>query len=196
MHYTPRTKGYNNCGYGVYWVLADLGIHLTHPKHAANIMINALPLPPLEVLQEKFDYNPETGILLRRATQKPAGYTNGRGWLRVKIAGVHYKVHRIVWKMHHGEDPPANLQIDHINRDRHDNRITNLRVVTCKENIHNSEGGGGHPKQIMLVNPNGQGKIYNSIKEAAESANIHAGNLCKVLKGHRKICGGYTAYYA
>jgi hypothetical protein len=160
-------------------------------------MTQALPLPPLEVLQKKFDYNPETGILLRKSTQEPAGYTNGRGWLRVKIAGVHYKVHRIVWKMYYGEDPSIKLEIDHINRNRADNRITNLRVVTSAENNRNSNiGNKGCRKQIMLVNSYGQEKLYNSIKEAAESANIHAGNLCQVLKGHRKICGGYTAYYA
>ena len=110
-----------------------------HPKHATSIMTQALPLPPLEVLQNKFDYNPETGILTYRDTQRPAGYTNGRGWLRVKIAGKHYKVHRIAWKMHYGEDPANGLQMDHINRQRSDNRICNLRVVTAKENVSNSD---------------------------------------------------------
>ena len=116
----------------------------THLKHANSIMTQALPLPPLEVLQKKFIYNPETGELTHRENTRhlragdTAGYPTQRGWLRVKVDGIHYRVHRIAWKMHHGEDPPEGLDIDHINRIRTDNRIVNLRVVTRRENIHNS----------------------------------------------------------
>jgi hypothetical protein len=108
-------------------------------------MTQPLPLPPLEVLQEKFDYNSETGELVHRKTApntkvgKVAGYRTQRGWLRVKVGNTHYRVHRIVWKMFYGEDPPTGLDIDHINRNKTDNRIVNLRVATRKENIQNTE---------------------------------------------------------
>jgi hypothetical protein len=158
-------------------------------------MTQPLPLPPLEVLQEKFDYNPETGTLSRKSNNTIAGYPTQRGWLRVKVGDTHYRVHRIAWKMFYGEDPPAKLEIDHINRNRADNRISNLRVVTRSENALNS-GQRGRSKIITLVDSNGQAKKYNSVKEAAQRNNLQPGNISKVLNGHRKTCGGYTAYYA
>jgi len=45
-------------------------------------------------------------------------------------------LHRIVWEMHNG-DIPEKLQIDHINQIPTDNRIENLRLVTCNENNKN-----------------------------------------------------------
>jgi hypothetical protein len=103
-------------------------------------MTQALPLPPLEVLQEKFDYNSETGELLylkattRNRIGEVAGYPTQRGWLRVKVNNKHYRVHRIAWKMFYGEDPPTGFDVDHVNMVRTDNRINNLRVLTISEN--------------------------------------------------------------
>lgn len=46
-------------------------------------------------------------------------------------------VHQLVWIMHNGVYDP-DLEIDHINRVRHDNRIENLRAVTTAKNYENS----------------------------------------------------------
>ena len=43
-----------------------------------------------------------------------------------------FKAHRVIWAMHYREWPCG--EIDHINHDRADNGITNLRVVTSREN--------------------------------------------------------------
>lgn len=55
---------------------------------------------------------------------------------RIKIAGKIYKVHRLVWIYHHGEVPEG-MELDHINRDGWDNRISNLRVVPRSLNHRN-----------------------------------------------------------
>ena len=49
------------------------------------------------------------------------------GYLRVKLVGRHYMLHRLAWFIHTGEWPKH--EIDHINGDRRDNRIANLRDV-------------------------------------------------------------------
>lgn len=51
------------------------------------------------------------------------------GYRQVRIGGVSYYEHRIVWMMHHGEIPEG-IEIDHENRIRDDNRIENLRALT------------------------------------------------------------------
>lgn len=50
-------------------------------------------------------------------------------------SGIKY-LHRAVWEYHYGQIPNG-LMIDHINRDKTDNRIENLRLVTAKENRMN-----------------------------------------------------------
>jgi hypothetical protein len=117
-----------------------------------------LDLPPLEVLTHRFTYNPDTGEFLyknpirpnRNPPGSPAGYLTERGWLRVKIGSRHYRVARVVWKMYHGEDPPKGMSIDHINRDRVDNRIENLRLCTHSENSKNKH----HPHKRVPTTPN------------------------------------------
>ena len=44
------------------------------------------------------------------------------------------RVHQIVWRVYHG-DVPEGLEIDHIDGDKANNRVENLRVVTHAENI-------------------------------------------------------------
>jgi hypothetical protein len=58
----------------------------------------------------------------------------GHGYLQGRILYRRYLAHRVVWAMHHGEWPN---NIDHINHDKTDNRIENLRDVPQVENCRN-----------------------------------------------------------
>lgn len=64
------------------------------------------------------------------------GSEHSHGYLQVKIAGKKYMVHRLVVETYLG-DIPTDCEVDHINRDRKDNRKDNLRVVTPSENSRN-----------------------------------------------------------
>lgn len=64
-----------------------------------------------------------------------AGTKMKGGYRRVWVDGAHALVHRIVWKMVTGEEPPKN--IDHINGDTSDNRIENMRDATHGQNMQN-----------------------------------------------------------
>lgn len=92
-------------------------------------------------VRDHFFYDPETGVLLwkqnfhKNRIGKVAGGTTQEGYRSVRIDGQTYCVHRIAWAYVHGVWPT--LEIDHINRDRADNRIANLRQVTTAENQHN-----------------------------------------------------------
>jgi hypothetical protein len=93
-----------------------------------------------EYVRELFDYNPETGSLLWKKPRKKinvgdiAGTIDSYGYLRVGIDGRKYKNHQIVFLYWYGYLP---MTIDHINREKLDNRITNLRPVNAAQNAMN-----------------------------------------------------------
>jgi hypothetical protein len=84
-------------------------------------------------------YDPESGIFLRLRTGKRADtkMTIGYNRVRITIGGCQYEIlaHRLAWFMHHGCWPPE--EIDHINGDRSDNAIKNLRAASRSENAKN-----------------------------------------------------------
>jgi len=99
--------------------------------------------PTAEYLRSILNYNRETGVFTRRLSTAPnartgdvAGYMSKDGYLLVKVLCKTYKAHRLVWLYVHGEWPQG--QIDHINRDRSDNRIANLRDVSHQQNQQNA----------------------------------------------------------
>lgn len=63
------------------------------------------------------------------------GFLTEKGYVRFGLQGKQYMVHRVVWCLHFGDMP--NLQIDHKDRDKTNNRIENLRVVSNSENAQN-----------------------------------------------------------
>lgn len=99
------------------------------------------PLPTPEELRTMFRYDRETGVLTwatrdRNLSGKVAGGVDpSSGYRRVRINGsVPRLVHRVIWAMETGEWPE---EIDHINGNRSDNRMVNLRSVTRGENMMN-----------------------------------------------------------
>lgn len=86
-------------------------------------------------------YDPETGIFTRIATSRAdhLGLRAGRlknGYSAFSVDGKTFFAHRLAWLYVYGEWPKH--QIDHINRDRTDNRIANLRDVTPADNAANA----------------------------------------------------------
>jgi hypothetical protein len=102
-------------------------------------------MPSLVSLQERYTYDPETGSIAwaidspngQRFKGDPAGGVNNEHGHRIKINNRLYKTSRIAWFMATGQDP-GNLHVDHINGDIYDNRLSNLRLVTCSQNQANS----------------------------------------------------------
>ena len=63
--------------------------------------------------------------------------TNRDGYRKIKINRKTRLIHQLVMEHFGPPKPDKNYQIDHINRDKLDNRIENLRWVTCRENCNN-----------------------------------------------------------
>ena len=65
----------------------------------------------------------------------PIGHIREDGYRVVSFDGRNYYAHRLVWELHHGRKP---LEIDHINGNRSDNRIENLRECDRSQNTANT----------------------------------------------------------
>jgi hypothetical protein len=84
----------------------------------------------------KADGFKESGILHSRRKGKLAGTLDQKGYRSVKIKNVSVKCHRVVFKMFNGYLPKI---IDHIDGNRSNNRIENLREATPSQNVWNSK---------------------------------------------------------
>jgi len=81
-------------------------------------------------------YNGTTGHFYR--VDKLMGGLNAYGYRRFQVTGRKWLEHVLVWYLHYGKIPKG-YELDHINGDRSDNRLDNLRLVTRSENSMNSK---------------------------------------------------------
>ncbi len=82
------------------------------------------------------DYDRTTGIMKKNGEIIGGEISNNDRYLKAMLLGTRYKIHRLAWLYVYGEFPKE--QIDHINGDRLDNRICNLRDVSQIMNNQNS----------------------------------------------------------
>lgn len=91
-------------------------------------------------LEELLTYDSETGVftwLISHGRAK-VGSTAGcdcRGYVVIRVDGILYRAHRLAWLYSYGTWPDG--EIDHKNRDKSDNRLSNLRVASSRENKQN-----------------------------------------------------------
>ena len=84
---------------------------------------------------------------------KPLGSNVGDGYLGCMLDGKHYLLHRLIYLHVHGYMPKF---VDHINGNKKDNRIENLRDVTAYENQQNMRKAYSTNKSKLL------GAFYSS----------------------------------
>ena len=106
-------------------------------------------------------YNPETGVITNKISRHNAeegaiASKGGRiGYLQVHLNMRKYQAHRVAWVLHTGKDIPKGMTIDHINNDRADNRIDNLRLMSV---ANNSGIVGRKGKKVKGITKTSNGK--------------------------------------
>lgn len=142
------------------------------------------------------------------ATVAPHGWYLNGGYPVARIEGRLVYLHvLLVGKA------PRGYHIDHINRNKLDNRRQNLRIVTAAENIRNRRTylGSANPfhgkrhsahlraivaarwsKAVIQIDLNGKViKVWGSAMEAQRELGISNGNISSVVNGQRQTAGGF-----
>lgn len=127
-----------------------------------------------------------------------AGTVDTTGYKRFKLKGKMYSAHRVMWALKHGEMPTRH--IDHINGNRADNRIENLRLCSPSENQSNQKKSvknkTGH-KDVSYVEHLGMYRVrvsfnnkrhefgyYKTLEDAAQAATFARNALHKEFANH------------
>lgn len=134
------------------------------------------------------NYDPETGVFTRkvhtgsrwRAGQK-AGTFDAKGYVILNVGGMRVKAHRLAWFIVHGDVPKL---IDHINGDKADNRIVNLRSVSKKANCHNVFNDIPNATGFPGVKaPTGRAKSF-SARITERGRRVHLGSFPTAEQAH------------
>lgn len=158
----------------------------------------------LKALRERLDYDPTTGAFRWKSHGKRPSW-NGRevgsrdmyGYKTVRLDGKSYKLHRLAWLYVHGTWPVGD--VDHINGNRSDNRIANLRDVSRKVNLENQRAAKNNASTGLLGAYLDKRKNIYYARISQHNRSIHLGTFptaeaahAAYLRAKRKMHEGCT----
>lgn len=123
-------------------------------------------------------YDDETGIFRsalhmgKRPEGEILGSLGSHGYLSIFLAGKSYLCHRLAWLYCHGVWPDD--QLDHIDRNRTNNRLSNLRECTHQQNSYN--------KGMSLQNSSGRRGVFFCSTKNRWAANISSKRIGRYFK--------------
>ena len=140
-----------------------------------------------------FSYDEKAGILKWRYPQGnarigvPAGNIDKEGYSVISVLGQKHRLHRVIWVYNFGDIPPTHY-VDHINGDKLNNRLANLRLVTSKQSAANRgtfkssktgvrgvcRKGGKYTAQLQRNGVKTNLGVFNTIEEASSAYRVAA----------------------
>lgn len=160
--------------------------------------MKAKTLPPLRALHSTFICDHAAGKLFwlhgRRGTARgsEAGSLMKDGYSYVKLDGVRYPTHRVIWKMVTGFDPSE--EIDHINGEKSENGFSNLREASRCENSRNCK--------VPTANTSGfKGASFNKGRRKWQAQisfggkTLYLGLFDSVEMAHSAYCSAAVEYF-
>lgn len=158
----------NNCASNLKWTTTKQNVlnvervkrHTNREKADLNKDWVATKYPNYSVNKDGEFKNDNNNYLIKGSVRN--------GYLRWNSISIH----RIVWETFNGSIP-EDMVIDHIDGNRSNNALSNLRLVTQSENMYNAQSNG-HRGQVKISQYDKDGNFiakYNSIQEAAKAIN-------------------------
>lgn len=134
-----------------------------------------------------FTIDPEKGVIQRLSVV--TGNRSKAGYIRIRYQGKVEYVHRLIWEHVNGPIPKG-MHIDHINGDKSDNRISNLRLATPSQNAQNRQNSSGvhlcksSGKWISQIGHEGKRYFLGRFDTLADAETAYAG-AAAILHTHR-----------
>lgn len=130
-------------------------------------------------LKELFEYKDGSLIWkISRGNRAKIGsvagsYDNSTKYRQVRLNKKKFYIHRLIWIYHYGEIENI-YQVDHKDRNRLNNNIENLRLLTEKQNKTNVTGVGAYKvgkKYMSLIGIDGRSKYLGIFKNKEDAKN-------------------------
>ena len=159
-------------------------------------------LPSIELLNELFEL--KNGTLFRKKSVSKntkigdkVGTISSNGYLQIRIEGKLYAGHRIIYKMATGKEPET---LDHIDGNRLNNSLDNLREVNASQNATNAKkikNSSGY-KNVIWNKPRNKWLVKLMVngkqKYIAETVDLNLANQI-AIQAREKYHGDYARHY-
>ena len=150
-------------------------------------------LLPMAGLEKVLRYDADTGLLYWTVhiyrIKKPgdlAGHMNTRGYIEVRYNRKTYQAHRIAWYLYTGIDP-GDMMVEHIDTNSTNNRISNLRLATAKNNATNKSKGVGTTSKYKGVSYYKKSNRWQS-SIRVDGVAMYLGYFDTELEAHAAYC--------
>lgn len=114
------------------------------------------------------------------------------GYFRVGLDGSYYLVYITFWETVNQKKVPNDMVIDHIDGNKQNNQLANLRLVSQSENMKNAYLNG-HKTQVSVKQYSWEGEYvasYPTIRAAAQAVSVLEAGLKEATNRHG-TCGGF-----
>ena len=120
-------------------------------------------LPKYEIVSRHLRYNKDTGEITRITStpgrpikERKTGRVNSSNYLQICLLGKRYVAHRLAWLLSYKKDPYP-YEIDHIDLNKLNNQLSNLRIVTRSQNQRNRKLRKDNTSGVTGVHKSGNG---------------------------------------
>jgi hypothetical protein len=158
-------------------------------------------------LKELLSYDDETGEFRWKQSRRGldgrlAGSIDSRGYSQIKVDGRLYLTHRLAWLYAHGHYPDRKIEVNHIDENKLNNAIKNLRLAERSQNLANVRKA----QATNALGVRGVRKLRNGRFNAQIQVNGHKKNLgyfstvedakAAYETAHAKAFGTFSPYFS
>ena len=175
VHHKDGDK-HNNQASNLEWVNSKINNAIENKKPSKEKLVNKIADLTKNWIKLSFNENYAINVDGEVANLKTGLIVRGserNGYLRITIRNKQYSIHRLMWETFN-EPIPEGYYIDHIDGNKSNNSLSNLRLVTQSDNMTNAMKNG-HKGQISVLQYDKKGNFiqeFESIQKAADAMGV------------------------